>query len=139
MVAVIGRNDDLACGVVGRGPAVGVEVSVAIEFEQTAMPLVGSRLGDHRDHSGGKLAVLRTECAGLYAKFFHSVRIRRRVAVVTHLGDVVAAVKIARYTCAAAVDGAVDLDIFDIQPGSGGWRAGGVRGGAVVIGHHAGR
>ena len=103
------------------------------------MKLVGSGLGDDRDHSGGELAVLRAEGAGLDSKLLYGVGVRRRVAVVAHTGDVVAAIEVESHLRAAAVDGAVDLDIFDVQSGRGGGSAGGVRGGAVVIGHHAGR
>jgi hypothetical protein len=43
------------------------------------------------------LAVLRAECAGLHAKLLHCVGVGRRVAVVAHLGDVVAAIQIESY------------------------------------------
>src|SRR6202034_443691 len=103
------------------------------------MPLICSRLGDHRDDTGGKLTVLRPEGAGFNAKLFHSVGVRRRVAVVTHAGDVVAAIQVESYSRTATIDGAVDLHILDVQPGGESGVAGGVRRGAVVIGHDSGR
>ena len=94
-----------------RGPGIGVEVGVAVELEQSAMKFICSRLCDNRDDSGGELAILRPECAGLYAKLFECVGVGRRVSIVAHTGYVVAAIQVKGNFGIAAVNGAVDLDI----------------------------
>ena len=126
-------------GVLGGDPTKGVEIGVTVELEHSAMELVGSRLGDHRDHGAGEFAVLRRECAGLDAELFDCVGVGRRVAVVTHTGDVVAAIQVKRNGSVAGVEPAVHLDILRRQSNGHGGGAAGVPGGAVVIGHHARR
>src|SRR5208337_3620254 len=126
-------------GVVGRIPTKSVEIGVAVELEQTAVELICSRLCDNRDDSAGELAVLRRECVGLDAELFDCVGVGRRVSVVAHTGNVVAAIQIKCDGSVAGVERAVDLDILGRQSNGHGGGAGGVRGGAVVIGHHARR
>src|ERR1035437_7155750 len=102
-------------GVGCRNPGISVEIGVAVELEQSAMKLICSRLCDNRDDSGRELAVLRRECAGLYAELFDCVGVGRLVAVVAHTGNVVAAVKVKCDGSVARVERAVDLDSLGRQ------------------------
>jgi len=72
---------------------VSVEDAVPEIFEEIAVILLGTGLGDDVDHAAGVLAVLRLVVAGLHAELLQRVGERERGVDVGVLVDVVAAIK----------------------------------------------
>ena len=76
-----------------REVVVSVEDAVPEIFEEIAVILLGTGLGDDVDHAAGVLAVLRLVVAGLHAELLQRVGERERGVDVGVLVDVVAAIK----------------------------------------------
>src|SRR5437773_644130 len=89
-----------------------IEGTIAVEFKQASMKLVGTRLCDHIDHGARRTPIFGSVIVADDSKLLNGIRIRNIVAIVAERSGIVATVQ---QPVAQLFAGPINVDPVDIE------------------------